>query len=401
MPLTLNRRMMLGSIAAFSGMTLSARSSIAQDRFSSYLASIKPAAQKAGISDALFDRATNGLAPDESVIAQSKKQSEFTRPFWDYVEGAVSAARLKQGAAAIKRAGKAFAAIEQTLGVGRAVIGGIWGMESNFGAAMGDKDVLRSTASLGFSGYRGDFYTQEFIAALLILEQGHISREGMIGSWAGAMGQTQFIPSSFLKYAYDLDGDGQKNIWTSASDALASAANHLKLNGWISGLPWGFEVTVPQGFDFAFGDRMTRHSFADLAGQGIARPGGLSMPRAGKGSLFLPTGIEGPAFVITDNFEVIRKYNTSDAYALGVGLLGDRLFGASPLNGRWPKSIPQLQAKELADLQRRLKALGLPITKIDGKLGWQTRQGVQAVQRKLGIVPDGHPTAALLAAMAR
>jgi membrane-bound lytic murein transglycosylase B len=401
MPHTMNRRAVLGGMAVLSGIAFGTKASTAQDRFASFLAGLEPAAQQAGISGALFDRVAQGLVLDEAVVAQSRKQSEFTRPFWDYVEGAVSAARLKQGASAIQRAGKAFDWVEKNLGVGRAVIGGIWGMESNFGAAMGNKDVLRSTASLGFSGYRGDFYVQEFIAALRILEQGHISREGMIGSWAGAMGQTQFIPSSFLKYAYDSDGDGQKNIWTSAADALASAANHLKLDGWISGLPWGFETLVPKGFDFTFGDRMTRHAFAELAQQGLKRPGGLPMPAQGKGSLFLPTGIEGPAFIITDNFEVIRKYNTSDAYALGVGFLGDRLFGGAPLAGRWPKTVPQLQTRELADLQKRLKAMGLPISKIDGKLGWQTRQGVQAVQRQLGLLPDGHPTAALLAAMQR
>jgi membrane-bound lytic murein transglycosylase B len=367
--------------------------------FASFLAGLKTAAREAGVDDANFDRLTSDLTIDRSVIALSRKQSEFTRPFWDYVEGAVSPARLAQGAGAVGRASRAFDWLENSLNVERPVVAGIWGMESNFGASTGNKDVLRSIASLAYSGYRNGFYIGEFLAALRIVQEGHIERSAMLGSWAGAMGQTQFIPSSFLKYAIDADGDGRKNIWTSTADALASAASHLKLDGWQSGLPWGFEVVVPDSFDFAFGDRMARHPFAELGAKGLARPAGAAMPQRGTGGLFLPTGISGPAFVITDNFEVIRKYNTSDAYALGVGLLGDRLFGAPPLAGRWPKRIAQLQTADLAELQKRLKALGLPISKIDGKLGWQTRQGVQAVQRKLGQVPDGHPTQEFLKAV--
>jgi membrane-bound lytic murein transglycosylase B len=389
-----DRRMFLGAAA----MALAPVVAEAAD-FGSFLQDVAAEAAAAGIDRALIERELSSLAPDPAVIAQSRKQSEFTRPFWDYVEGAVSAARLKQGAAAAGRGARAFALIERDYGVERPVVAGIWGMESNFGASMGDKDVLRSVASLAFSGYRGGFYRKETIAALRILAEGHIARSGMLGSWAGAMGQTQFIPSSFLTYAADADGDGRKNIWTSIPDALASAANHLKLDGWIAALPWGFEVVVPESFDFALGDRMTRHSFADLAAAGLVRPNGAKMPGQGAGSLFLPTGIRGPAFVITDNFEVIRKYNTSDAYALAVGLLGDRLFGAPPLSGRWPKAEKQLGPKELAELQKKLKALGLPISKIDGKLGWQTRQGVQSIQRRLGQLPDGHPTQPFLAAI--
>jgi membrane-bound lytic murein transglycosylase B len=367
--------------------------------FGSFLKGLRPAALQSGVQEALFDRMIDGLEVDPAVIALSRKQSEFTRPFWAYVDGAVSPQRLRQGASAVQRASPALGWAEKHLGVERSVVAGIWGMESNFGTATGDKDVLRSTASLAFGGYRDPFYINEFLAALRIVQDGDIERAGLLGSWAGAMGQTQFIPSSFLKYALDADGDGRKNIWTSPADALASAANHLHLDGWTQGLPWGFEVVVPKGFDFAFADRMARHRFSALSAQGLLRPGGAALPTHGSGGLFLPTGLKGPAFVITDNFEVIRKYNTSDAYALAVGLLGDRLFGAAPLSASWPKDIPQLQARELTELQQRLKALGLPMAKIDGKLGWQTRQGVQAVQRKLGDVPDGHPTQAFLKAV--
>jgi membrane-bound lytic murein transglycosylase B len=397
MQIGLDRRVfLLGATAV-----LSAPAAAKGLEFTLFVEQLKPQATAAGIDAAFFDAAVKGLAVDTAVIGQSEKQSEFTRPFWDYVEGAVSPARIRQGLAALRTARGSLARVSGTLAVERQVIAGIWGMESNFGASMGNKDVLRSTGSLAFAGYRGDFYAKEFIAALRILQEGHIARKGLLGSWAGAMGQTQFIPSSFLAYAYDLDGDGRKNIWTSSADALASAANHLKLDGWISGLPWGFEVVLPAGFDWTYGDRMQRHDFSVLSGTGLRRPGDAAFPASGTGGLFLPVGANGPAFVITGNFEVIRKYNTSDAYALGVGLLGDRLFGAPALAGKWPKNEPQLGTRQLADLQQRLKSLGLPVSKIDGKLGWQTRQAVQAVQRRLGLTPDGHPGPALLQAASR
>ncbi len=384
------------SFLAGSTLLAAGPASASDQDFPAFIAGLKPRALEAGVQAASFDRLVSGLTPDASVIASSRKQSEFTRPFWDYIDGAVSSARLKQGAAATRRASGDFAWLESKLGVERTTVAGIWGMESNFGASTGSKDVLRSVASLAFARYRDGFYADEFIAALRILEEGHVDRTGMLGSWAGAMGQTQFIPSSFLKYAIDADGDGRKNIWTSTRDALASAANHLKLDGWAGGLPWGFEVSVPEAFDFAFADRMTRHTFKVLSQQGLKRPAGKPWPGNGAGSLFLPTGIRGPAFVITDNFEVIRKYNISDAYGLAVGLLGDRLFGGPPLSADWPRAETQLGGRELAELQQRLKAMGLPIAKIDGKLGWQTRQGVQSVQKSLRLLPDGHPTQAFL-----
>jgi membrane-bound lytic murein transglycosylase B len=366
--------------------------------FSSFIASLAPQAAANGIGKARFVALTTGLEPDAKVIGLSKKQSEFSRPFWDYIESAASGARIAAGLGALRQHRPTLEAVAKAYGVDDGVIAGIWGMESNFGASQGDRDVLRSVASLAFAGYRRDFYIEQFIAALMIIEQGHVARDAMFGSWAGAMGQTQFMPASFLQYAADGDGDGRKDIWSNVTDALASAANHLKLDGWVSGLPWGFEVEVPEGFDWTYGDRMARHDFGVFAKLGLTRTNGRKMPR-GAGGLFLPTGINGPAFLITDNFEVIRKYNTSDAYALGVGHLGDRLTGGRALAKPWPKQTPQLSNAEMLDIQKRLKARGLPQAKLDGKIGWQTRQGVQAIQRELGMVPDGHPTKAFHAAL--
>jgi membrane-bound lytic murein transglycosylase B len=364
--------------------------------FQSFLRSLRDEARAVGVSDATFSSVIEGLTLDPGPVSASRKQSEFTRPFWDYVNGAVSAGRLNAGRVAAQRAASDFAWVERNLGVGKQVVAGIWGMESNFGTSMGDKDVLRSTASLAFSGTRADFYRKQFIAALKILEEGHIPRERMIGSWAGAMGQTQFIPTSFLKYAMDADGDGRKNIWSSTRDALASAANHLKLDGWVQGLPWGFEVMLPAGFDWAFSDRTARHAFSKWAALGVRRIEG-AMPASGGAGLFLPAGINGPALLVTDNFEVIREYNTSDSYAVGVGHLGDRIFGGSGFAKAWPVSEPQLNNNQIAELQRILQAKGHPMGTIDGRIGKGTRKAVQAVQRGFGMMPDGHPSPAVLA----
>jgi membrane-bound lytic murein transglycosylase B len=388
----LNRRSVLGLLGACAATPVFAQSS----DFQSFLRSLRAEARAAGVSDPTFSSVIENLTLDSGPVAASRKQGEFTRPFWDYVNGAVSAARLNAGRAAAARVASDFAWVERNLGVGKQVVAGIWGMESNFGTSMGDKDVLRSTASLAFSGTRAEFYRKQFIAALKILDEGHITRDRMIGSWAGAMGQTQFIPTSFLKYAVDGDGDGRKNIWTSTRDALASAANHLKLDGWVSGLPWGFEVALPANFDWTYSDRTARHAFSQWSELGVRRLEG-DMPRSGGAGLFLPAGMNGPALLVTDNFEVIREYNTSDSYAVGVGHLGDRIFGGSGFKKAWPTSEPQLNNTQISELQRLLQAKGHPMGTIDGRIGKGTRKAVQAAQRGFGMVPDGHPSPAVLA----
>ncbi len=393
-PAHLTRRSLLIAASACAAAPALAQSG----DFQAFLASIRPDARAAGVSDATFSAAIAGLAYDPGPSRASGGQREFSRPFWDYVNNAVAASRVSAGKAAAARAGGAFDWIEANLGVERAVVAGIWGMESNFGAGMGSSDVLRSTASLAFRQVRGDFYRREFVAALQILEEGHITRERLVGSWAGAMGQPQFLPSSFLKYAVDADGDGRKDIWRSAADALASAANHLRVDGWKSGLPWGFEVTLPEAFDWDYGDRQARHEFALLARAGVRRADGRPMGR-GTGGVFLPTGINGPAFVVTDNFEVIRQYNTSDSYALAVGHLGDRIFGGGPIRKAWPTGERQLSNAEISELQRLLQARGHAVGRIDGRVGQGTRKLIQIEQKRLGLVPDGHPSPAFLARM--
>jgi membrane-bound lytic murein transglycosylase B len=389
------RRTTLGLLAG--SMAGAAAPASAQSDFASFLEGMRADARAAGVSQRTFDGAVAGLAFDPGPVQASGGQREFTRPFWDYVNGAVSAARIGAGRAAAGRAEQAFGWIASNLGVERGVVAGIWGMESNFGAGMGSSDVLRSTASLAFRRVRGDFYRQQFVAALRILEEGHVGRDRLIGSWAGAMGQPQFIPTSFLKYAVDADGDGRKDIWRSTMDALGSAANHLKVDGWTTGLPAAFEVALPERFDWDYGDRTARHEFAQLQRIGLRRPGGQALPARGRGGVFLPTGVNGPAFIVTDNLEVIRQYNTSDSYALAVALLGDRIFGAPAIAKPWPTGERQLSSAEITELQQILQARGHPVGRIDGRIGQGTRKLVQIEQRRLGLVPDGHPSPAVLA----
>jgi len=365
--------------------------------FSSFIAALWPDAEKQGISRKTFDAAFRGVTPDPSIIALTKKQSEFVKPIWSYLDGAISASRLERGRAAARQYASELAAIEQKYGVDRRAVLGIWGMETNFGSYTGDKDVIRALATLGWKRYRDTFFRDELLVALRILEEGHVERSAMRGSWAGAMGQTQFMPSSFMKYAVDYDGDGAKDIWTTVPDALASTANYLAAFGWENGVPWGVEVALPEGFDLrsASGPR----DFSQWSDAGLTRADSGSMPRRGKASLFLPAGIKGPALLISENFRVIKKYNSSDAYALGVAHLGDRLLGGSAFEGEWPRSDKRLSMEEVKEIQRRLAAMGLPVGKIDGRIGEQSRESVKKAQIKHGLPPDGYPTLALLQRM--
>lgn len=362
--------------------------------FQGFLARLWPDAQKQGVSRKTFDEAFNGVSPDASIIALTKKQSEFVKPIWSYLDSAISQSRLDRGRAAAEQYADVLANLERKYGVDRRAVLGVWGMETNFGSFTGNMDVIRSLATLAFRRYRDDFFRDELLIALKILEEGHVERRAMRGSWAGAMGQTQFMPSSFMKYAVDYDGDGARDIWGTVPDALASTANYLASFGWESGVPWGIEVTLPEGFNLA-GANGSR-DFSSWGDAGLSRVGGSSFPRKGKAVLFLPAGINGPALLISDNFKVIKKYNSSDAYALGVAHLGDRLLGGGPIRASWPRGEKRLSLEETKEVQRRIVAMGLPVGKIDGRIGEQSRESVKKAQVKHGLPADGYPTLALL-----
>jgi len=361
-------------------------------RFQRFVQGLWPAAKGRGVSRATFEEAFRGVEPDPKIIALTKKQSEFVRPVWDYINGAISAQRLDRGRQMAAEWSKTLDAVERAYGVPRSVVLGVWGMETNFGSFTGSIYVVRALATLAYTGYRDGFFKEELLTALQVLEENHIDRTKMLGSWAGAMGQTQFMPSSFVKYAVDGNRDGVRDIWASVPDALASTANYLRQHGWEPGLPWGFEVKIPQGFDF----RHLRQGFAGWQQLGLRRMDGKAMPRTGEATLFLPGGANGPAFLVTANYDVIKAYNSSDAYAMGVANLGDRVLGGLPIQGAWPKDEPMLDKDQRQELQKRLAGLGFYQGETDGKFGSRTRDAVRNFQLRRGLTPDGYADLAVL-----
>ncbi len=360
--------------------------------FAAFLQSLWPMAQARGISRATFDAAISGLTPDPSIVALTKKQAEFSKPIWGYLSGAVNGSRIARGQSAANEWATALARAESQSGVPKEIILGIWGMETNFGSFKGNMDVIRSLATLAHLQYRGDFFRDELLVAMEILAKGLAERDEMRGSWAGAMGHTQFMPSSYMKYAIDMSGDGHADIWDNVPDALGSTGNYLKGYGWQSGLPWGMEVELPEGLDL----RVNKRGFSAWGSAGVKRADGTALPWSGEATLYLPAGISGPAFLVTANYDVIKKYNNSDAYALAVAHLGDRIMGRAAIQGDWPTDAPQLGKNEREEVQRRLKALGHYSEKIDGRLGSGTREAVRRFQLAKGLVADGYASPALL-----
>jgi lytic murein transglycosylase len=361
--------------------------------FGRFLQALWPLAQARGVSRATFDAAFRGLTPDPSIIALTKRQSEFVAPIWTYLNNQVTTGRITRGRQQIEALAGSLASLEQRYGVPKEIVVAIWGVETSFGSFTGDKDVIRSLATLAAARYRGDFFRDELLTALEMLQRGLAERAEMRGSWAGAMGHTQFMPSSYMKHAVSFSGGGAADVWDRPIDALASTANYLKSFNWTEGLPWGLEVVLPEGFDH----RMNRGSFASFAQAGVRRPNGGRLPGSGEARLFYPAGHTGPVFLLTSNFDVIKTYNSSDAYALAVGHLADRLAGRPAIAAEWPVTAPRLTKPQVQDLQRRLRALGLYGGDGDGRVGSGTREAVRQYQLRQGLIADGFPTPALLA----
>jgi lytic murein transglycosylase len=360
--------------------------------FEPLLQTLWPDAQARGISRKVFDLAFAGLTPDPRVAAATVRQPEYGAPVGTYLARIASAARVEGVARKEREWTQTLAAIERQYGVDRWIILALWGVETSFGANSGGFDVIRSLATLVVIEYRPDYFRDELLAALKILQEGHIAREKMIGSYAGAMGQPQFMPSNFLELAVDFTGDGRKDIWGSVPDALASIANFLKHWGWKAGAAWGFEVTVPQGFDY----RRSHASYAEWTALGIKRADGVALPDAGKAVLFFPSGASGPAFLAGENFEVIKRYNNSDVFALAATQIADRAQGRPGVRAAWPADDRQLSRDERVALQKRLKELGHPVNDFEGRIDFDLRDEIRLEQAKHAMVPDGHPTLELL-----
>lgn len=364
-------------------------------KFRTYIESLWPEARARGVSRRIFDAAFSGITFNSRVLRPARGQAEFVKPIWNYISRSVNTTRIRKGRTNARRWQSALADIERRYGVDRYVVLAIWGMETNYGGFTGNQRVVRQLASLAYAGFRRDFFRKELMMALVILQQGHVSPRGMTGSWAGAMGQTQFMPSSFLKYAVDYDGDRHKNIWTSVPDALASTANYLAKFGWQRGLNWGYEVRLPRNFDFAKHDPRTMRPFSYWQSIGLRSASRQRLPRRGEAAIMLPAGHRGPAFLMTKNFDVIKEYNRSNAYAMGVGHLRDRIAGHGPIAAGWPTKDRPLATNQLKYIQRQLNSMGFKAGKVDGKVGHNVTAAVRKYQMHKGLLADGYPDRAL------
>jgi membrane-bound lytic murein transglycosylase B len=391
-PLSVARRLTLAILAiALSGVAEAATTP------AQWVNAFWPTAKAAGVSRKVFDAALGDFTPDPEVLKKAATQAEFNTPIWYYMDMMVSGDRLTEGKATLAEYGDVLARIEAQYGVDRYIVTAVWGIESHYGAVLTNpklvKGTIRSLATLAYSGGRlGKFGRQQLVAALRILQRGDISVRGMTGSWAGAMGQTQFIPTTYNAYAVDFDRDGHRNIWTTPADALASAANYLRASGWQTGHTWGYEVSVPKNLKKG-GSR----SLAEWTKLGVKRTGGGAYPRPGdKASLFRPAGPRGPSFLITANFRVIMRYNSSTSYALAVGHLADRLRGGGDFETAWPEHEAPLSLEDGQKLQQLLTARGYYSGDIDGNLGSGSRQAIRNYQLANGLTPDGIGTRKLL-----
>lgn len=359
--------------------------------FPDWITGFKGRAEAQGISRDVLERALSGLSYDADVIKRDRNQNEFTKTIWDYLSTAVSDLRVQNGRKAVARMGAALDKIEAEYGVDKHVVAAIWGLESAYGTFKGNKKVINSLSTLAYDTRRAEFFEGQLIAALRILQSGDVAAGDMTGSWAGAMGHTQFMPTSYLDYAVDFTGDGKREIWGSdPTDALASTAAYLKAFGWVSGQPWGMEVRLPEGFDYTLARRDLVKSPSEWAALGVKGGAG-----AWPASILLPAGAKGVAFMIFDNFEVLERYNTADAYVIGVGHLADRIAGGAAIQGSWPLGDRALSLPERKELQERLSAAGFE-TKVDGRIGPLTINSVRSFQLREGLVPDGYASLAIL-----
>jgi membrane-bound lytic murein transglycosylase B len=362
--------------------------------FRAFLAALWPQAAAHGVSRETFDRAFDGVSEDKSAPSATDKQAEFDKPLSAYFGEAVSVTRIARGRALALQWQSELGEIEHRYGVPREILLAAWGVESDFGRVRGDKDLIRSLATLAFRRKDRDLFVEELLNALVILQKGAVGREKMQGSWAGAMGDPQFLPSAYLKYAVSYSGGGFADIWDRPPDTLASIGNFLGTSGWNRAVPWGLEVVLPANFAFT-----TLHAdFRDFAAAGVEAADGASLPGAGKATLFLPSGAGGPAFLLSENYWVLKAYNNSDSYALSLACLGDRIAGRPGLHALWPKAEKQWSRNDKAEIQKLLTRLALYAGTIDGKFGQASRDAIHAFQIETRDFPaDGVGRADLLA----
>ena len=367
-------------------------------RFRACIAGLRAPAEAAGVTDATFDRHALTLTPDMGVLPLLDRQPEFTTALWDYLAALVDSRRIAQGKERLATYAPLLAEVQTRTGVDPATVVAVWGVESDYGQNFGQRPLLQSLGTLACFGRRQAFFRSELFEVLKIVQRGDVRAEDLKGSWAGAFGHTQFMPSTYNRIAVDFDGDGRRDLVGSIPDALGSTANYLVKSGWRTGQPWGYEVTVPAGFNTALAGRTNRRALSEWQAMGVARVdgGSIDLPADTRAAMLLPTGREGPAFLVFKNYDAIYSYNAAESYALAISLLSNALRGEPGLRTPWPTDDPGLGRDERVELQRLLAARGYDVGAIDGVLGSASREAIRKEQARLGMTPDGRAGQKLL-----
>jgi membrane-bound lytic murein transglycosylase B len=368
--------------------------------FQGFVRDFETTAVAAGITPDTYNRAMAGIVPVATIQQVIDNQPEFAKQVWSYLDAAVSARRVADAKVMLARYADTLSGIESKTGVPKEILVAIWGMETDYGSSVGDYNLFATLTTQAWQGPRQQYAQRELLAALKLLQQENYPLSEMTASWAGAFGQTQFMPSTFFKYATDGDGDGKIDLWNSAPDALASTAAMFVAEGWQTGKVWGYEVKLPSNFDYSLADLDERRPLSDWAAMGIETADGVALPAdSDPASLYLPAGARGPAFMLFDNFRVIMQYNNAASYALATGMLADRMAGGKPFVASWPRSERALSRTERSQFQTDLKTLGYDPGDTDGVLGRKTRTALKQYQKSKNLPADGFPTADLLASL--
>jgi lytic murein transglycosylase len=368
--------------------------------FRECLAGLRSQAAAKGVSGQTYDAVTSGLEPDMKIFELMDNQPEFKTPIWDYVALLVDEERVVDGRSAMRQHGQALAGAESRYGVDRHIIAGVWGVESNFGKDIGGRSLIQSLATLScVPNRRQAYFRGELMATLRIVEAGEIDASRLKGSWAGAFGHTQFMPSTYQRLAVDGDGDGRRDVVDSVPDAVASTANFLRKAGWSSGMPWGYEVRLPQRFPAGAAGRKNKRPVSSWAAMGVTRVDGRPLSGDYAAGILIPAGVDGPAFLVTRNFDALYSYNAAESYGLAIAVLADRLRGGAGIQAEWPTDDPPLSRADRRELQQHLTRRGYDVGEPDGKIGQKTRDAIKSVETQIGMRPTGRPGGKVLQAL--
>ena len=396
------KKNILGLVIITVALFITVRPGICTEDFSSWLEGLRQEARAKGIGEATLHEALDNLQPIARVIELDRKQPEFTQTFWRYLDARVTQTRIERGRTLLDLHAELLDSIENQYGVQPRFLIAFWGLETNFGDYMGSFPVIGALATLAHDPRRSDFFRSELLAALSIIDDGHIVANKMLGSWAGAMGQPQFMPSTFVRFAVDDDGDGKRDIWHSLPDVFASAANFLAKSGWQGDKTWGREVKLPPAFNLELAGLTVEKTLAAWQILGVRKISGADLPAINmKASLILPAGHSGPAFLVYNNFRTTLQWNRSDLYALAIGHLADRIAGKGPLVTARPASEQRLSRSQVERIQGLLTEQGYDPGPVDGVIGSQTRQAIKNFQRTVKLPADGYPTPELLEALGK